>query len=49
MSHTIAGIEVYKEMLAVVVADVDVEADFQFDRKKIGTRPADPRAACPIG
>jgi len=44
MPYRIAGIDVHKKMLAVVVADVEVEGDFQFDRQKIGTSPADLRA-----
>ena len=42
MPYRIAGIDVHKKMLAVVVADV--EGDVQFDRQKIGTSPADLRA-----
>jgi hypothetical protein len=37
MPYRIAGIDVHKKMLAMVVADVEVEGDFQFDRQKIGT------------
>ena len=44
MSYRIAGIDVHKKMLAVVVADIEVEGPFQFDRQKIGTSPADLRA-----
>src|SRR6266550_4650062 len=44
MPYRIAGIDVHKQMLAVVVADIEVEGDFQFDRQKIGTSPADLRA-----
>ena len=44
MPYRIAGIDVHKKMLAVVVADVEVEGDFQFDRQKIGTSPANLRA-----
>lgn len=44
MPYRIAGIDVHKKMLAVVVADVEVEGDFQFERQKIGTSPADLRA-----
>jgi len=44
MPYRIAGIDMHKKMLAVVVADVEVEGDFQFDRQKIGTSPADLRA-----
>src|SRR5215471_8154181 len=44
MSYRIAGIDVHKKMLAVVVADVEVEGDFSFERLKIGTSPAQLRA-----
>ena len=30
-------------MLAVVVADVEVDGDFHFERQKVGTTPADLR------
>ena len=30
-------------MLAVVVADVEIDGDFHFDRQKVGTTPADLR------
>ena len=39
----IAGIDVHKKMLAVVVADVEIDGDFHFDREKVGTTPADLR------
>ena len=44
MPYRIAGIDVHKKMLAVVVADVEVEGDFHFERQKVGTSPADLRA-----
>ena len=44
MPYRIAGIDVHKKMLAVVVADVEVEGDVQFDRQKVGTSPAALRA-----
>ena len=44
MAYKIAGIDVHKRMLAVVVADVEVEGDFQFERHKVGTSPAELRA-----
>jgi ATP-dependent exoDNAse (exonuclease V) alpha subunit len=31
-------------MLAVVVADVEIDGDFHFERQKVGTTPADLRA-----
>jgi len=44
MPYKIAGIDVHKKMLAVVVADVEAEGDFQFERRKVGTSPAELRA-----
>jgi len=44
MSYQIAGIDVHKKMLAVVVANVEVEGEYQFERQKVGTSPADLRA-----
>ena len=44
MPYKIAGIDVHKKMLAVVVADVEGEGDFHFERHKVGTSPADLRA-----
>jgi hypothetical protein len=41
MPYRIAGIDVHKKMLAVVVADVEVDGDFHFERHKVGTTPAD--------
>ena len=40
MPYQIAGIDVHKKMLAVVVADVEVEGDYHFERLKVGTSPA---------
>src|SRR5450631_3639575 len=39
MSYRIAGIDVHKKMLAVVVADVEVEGEYQFERRKFGSNP----------
>ena len=44
MPYRIAGIDVHKKMLAVVVADVEVEGDYRFDRHKAGTSPGELRA-----
>ena len=44
MPYQIAGIDVHKKMLAVVVADVEVEDDYHFERLKVGTSPAQLRA-----
>ena len=43
MPYRIAGMDVHKKMLAVVVADVEVDGDFHFERQKVGTTPADLR------
>ena len=37
------GIDVHKKMLAVVVADVEVDGDFHFEHQKAGTTPSDLR------
>ena len=42
-AYRIAGIDVHKKMLAVVVADVEIDGDFHFERQKVGTTPADLR------
>jgi transposase len=39
MSYRIAGIDVHKKMLAVVVADVEVEGEYQFERRLFGSSP----------
>jgi hypothetical protein len=39
MSYRIAGIDVHKRMLAVVVADVHVEGECQFERRHFGSTP----------
>src|ERR671919_1549279 len=43
MAYRIAGVDVHKKMLAVVVADVEGDGDFHFERLKVGTSPADLR------
>jgi len=40
MPYRIAGIDVHKKMLAVVVADVDVAGDWCFERRQCGTSPS---------
>lgn len=40
MAHRIAGIDVHKAMLAVVVADVDVEGDWHFEHRQFGASPS---------
>jgi hypothetical protein len=39
MAYRIAGIDVHKKMLAVVVSDVEVEGEYQFERRMVGTSP----------
>lgn len=43
MPYRIAGIDVHKRMLAVVVADVAVEGDYKFERRQVGTSPGELR------
>ena len=40
MPYRIAGIDVHKKMLAVAVADVEVDGEWQFDRRQFGTSPS---------
>src|SRR5437899_3983292 len=40
MPYRIAGIDVHKAMLAVAVADVEVEGDWQFERRQFGATPS---------
>ena len=44
MPHRIAGIDVHKRMLAVVVSDVEVADEYQFERRQLGSNPAQLRA-----
>jgi len=39
MSYRIAGIDVHKRMLAVVVADVEIESEYQFERRMFSSNP----------
>jgi hypothetical protein len=39
MPYWIAGIDVHKKKLAVVVADVEVEGEYQFERRWYGSNP----------
>ena len=39
MSYKIAGIDVHKKMLAVVVSDVEIESEYQFERRMFGSSP----------
>jgi len=40
MAYRIAGIDVHKKKLAVVVADVEVEEEYQFEQRWYGSNPA---------
>jgi hypothetical protein len=44
MPYPIAGIDVHKKMLAIAVADVEVEGDVHFERFKVGSNPVQLRA-----
>ena len=44
MPYPIAGIDVHKKMLAIAVADVEVQGDVHFERLKVGTTPVQLRA-----
>jgi transposase len=39
MAYRIAGIDVHKKMLAVVVCDVEVESDYTFESRKFSSSP----------
>jgi transposase len=41
--YRIAGIDVHKKMLAVVIADVAVEEEYDFDRQQFGANPEELR------
>ena len=43
MAYTIAGIDVHKRMLAVVVADVEADGEWTFERRRFGSGPAELR------
>ena len=44
MPYRIGGIDVHKKMLAVVIADIAVEGEYTFTRRRVGTRPSELRA-----
>ncbi len=44
MPYWIAGIDVHKKMLAVVIADIAVEGAYTFVRRRVGTSPSELRA-----
>ena len=43
MPYRMAGIDVHKRMLAVVIADVAIEGEYQCERRLVGTSPSDLR------
>src|SRR6516165_4747080 len=43
MAYRIAGVDVHKRMLAVVIGDIAVEGDLQFQQRKFGANPSDLR------
>jgi hypothetical protein len=49
MPYQIAGIDVHKKMLAVVVADVEVDDEYHFERLKTAMIPAEPARRVAIG
>ena len=44
MPYRIAGIDVHKKILAVVVSDVEVANEYQFERRLFGSSPAELRS-----
>jgi len=42
-AYKVAGIDVHKSMLAVVIADVALEGEFQFERRKFGATESELR------
>ena len=39
MSYRMAGIDVHKKVLAVVVSNVEIEGEYQFERRMFGSNP----------
>src|ERR1700687_4210589 len=39
MPYRMAGIDVHKKVLAVVVSNVEIEGEYQFERRMFGTNP----------
>jgi hypothetical protein len=40
MPYRIAGIDVHKRMLAVVVSEVEIDGEYDFERRQFGSNPA---------
>jgi hypothetical protein len=49
MSYKIAGIDVHKKMLAVVVSDVEIESEYQFEWRMFNSNPEQLRSLAPPG
>ena len=49
MAYKIAGIDVHKKILAVVVCDVEVDGEYQFTRRMFGGSPEQLRALAARG
>ena len=43
MPYRIAGVDVHKKMLAVVIADVGGEGEYEIERRRVGTNPSELR------
>src|SRR5256885_16623849 len=39
MAYRIAGVDVHKKMLAVVVSDVEVDGEYHFERRRFSSSP----------
>ena len=46
MAYRIAGIDVHKKMLAVVIADVECEGEYEFERRRFGSNPEQLQRLC---
>ena len=43
MPYKMGSIDVHKRMLAVVTSDVEIDGEYQFERRRLGTNPAELR------
>lgn len=41
MSYRVAGVDVHKKMIAVVVVDVESDGEYQFERRRFATTPSE--------
>ena len=39
MSYKVAGVDAHKKTLAVVVADIEVDGEYEFERRRYGSNP----------